>query len=134
MASLSLSLLLPFARVESKRETRDRSQEKEQNEIPGRDTNQTKVCRDVRARSKKTIKAHARGFSFEKRPRERERERERERRAHLLFLFCEELSKESSSKKFGTRPKKFCMSLDQLFESMDLTMDGEAITCSCSDF
>ena len=128
MASLSLSLLLPFARVESKRETRDRSQEKEQNEIPGRDTNQTKVCRDVRARSKKTIKAHARGFSFEK------RQRERERRAHLLFLFCEELSKESSSKKFGTRPKKFCMSLDQLFESMDLTMDGEAITCSCSDF
>ena len=85
------------------------------------------------------IKPHARGFSFEKRLREREREREREKEKkrdppHLLFLFCEELSKESSSKKFGTRPKKFCMSLDQLFESMDLTTDGEAITCSCSDF
>ena len=29
---------------------------------------------------------------------------------------------------------KKLLSLDRSFESMDLTTDGEAITCSCSDF
>ena len=81
--------------------------------------------------------------------REREREKERKRETHRTFCFffvrklkyiCQKCVKNverrpHSSKKIlispgapGYTPRP------GPFESMDLTTDGEAITCSCSDF
>ena len=149
MASLSLSLLLSFARVESKRETRDDRKRK----------NKTKSLAEIQIMSRRSSALEEddktprqRLFFREKTEGEREREREREREKkrdppHLLFLFCEEVSKcvknvSKMSKDVPTRAKKFCISPGAPgytprpgpFESMDLTTDGEAITCSCSDF